>query len=122
MYELQHPTRPERGHEYGVTVTDTSAMQAVEFVDGAFTVDAAVIAEGFDLAPAIVQRRMREGKLTSRCERGMDQDAGRYRLTFFYNRRRFHLIVDETGKVLERSDTVKAASIATVGNAGENRS
>ncbi|AMN48183.1 hypothetical protein ACG33_13965 [Steroidobacter denitrificans] len=88
----------------------------MEFNDGAFTVDAAVIAEGFALAPMLVQRRMREGKLTSRCERGMDEDAGRYRLTFFYNQRRFHLVVDERGAILERSATVRAAAGSGTGN------
>lgn len=96
-------------------MADTSTMQAVEFIDDAFTIDAAVIAEGFALAPAIVQRRMREGKLTSRCERGMDEDAGRYRLTFFYNQRRFHLVVDEAGRILERSATVRVAAGSSTG-------
>lgn len=91
-------------------MNDTTTTQTVEFVDGAFTVDSTVIAEGFSLAPRIVQRRLREGKLTSRCERGVDQDAGRYRLTFFYNRRSFHLVVDEAGRIIERSDTIRTAA------------
>jgi hypothetical protein len=78
----------------------------VEFADGAFTIEAAVIAEGFAIDPTLVQRRMREGEITSRCERGVDQDAGHYRLTFFYDSRRFHLIVDETGNLVERSPTI----------------
>lgn len=110
MYGLEHTRPAPTGARNGIPVTDMSAMQAVEFIDDTFTVDAAVIAESFDLAPAIVQRRMREGKLTSRSERGVDEDAGRYRLTFFYNQRCFHLIVDETGKILEHSATVKVAA------------
>lgn len=87
-------------------VAVTSATSSVEFADGAFTIDATVIAEGFAIDPTLVQQRMREGQLTSRCERGVDRDAGRYRLTFFYDGRRFHLIVDEAGNVVERSATV----------------
>jgi hypothetical protein len=46
---------------------------------------------------------MREGKITSLCERGVDEDAGRYRLTFFFEHRRLHLIVDEGGNIIQRS-------------------
>lgn len=79
---------------------------SVEFVDGAFTIDAALIGQGFGIDPALVTSQMREGKLTSRCERGLDRDAGRYRLTFYFDNRRFHLIVDEAGNLVERSATV----------------
>ena len=37
---------------------------------------------------------MRKGETTSLSERGVNEDAGRYRLTFFHNSRRFRLIVD----------------------------
>jgi hypothetical protein len=46
---------------------------------------------------------MREGKITVLCERGFDEDAGRYRLTFFYENRRFRLVVDEEGNAVQRS-------------------
>jgi hypothetical protein len=36
-------------------------------------------------------------------ERGIDEDSGRYRLTFFSENRRFRLLVDETGNVVQRS-------------------
>lgn len=84
----------------------TGATNAVEFADGAFSIDATAIAEGFAIDPALVQWLMREGKLTSLCERGLDRDAGHYRLTFFCNSRRFHLVVDEAGNLVERSATV----------------
>ena len=43
------------------------------------------------------------GKIESLCERGLDEDAGRYRLTFFYESRRFRLLVDEEGNVIRHS-------------------
>jgi hypothetical protein len=43
------------------------------------------------------------GKITSLCELGIDDDAGRYRLTFFYENARFRLIVDKAGNVVQRS-------------------
>lgn len=46
---------------------------------------------------------MREGAITSSCERGIVDDAGRYRLIFFYKSRRLRLIIDEAGRVIQRS-------------------
>jgi len=78
-------------------------MSTVEFENSEISVDATVIAEGFAIAPARVRRLMRAAKITSRCERGVDEDVGRYRLSFFYGRRCLRLLVDETGLIIERS-------------------
>jgi hypothetical protein len=74
-------------------------MAVVEFEVGALRVDAAVIGQGINVEPSLVLDRMREGKITVLCERGVDEDAGRYRMTFFHKNRRFHLVVDEEGSV-----------------------
>ena len=74
----------------------------VAFENDTFTVDAAVIAEPLGLAPANVPSQMRAGYVTSVCERGVDEDAGRYRLTFFRGQRRLRLVVDDCGTILER--------------------
>jgi len=68
-----------------------------------FDVDAELIGEGLKLAPADVVRLLREGGITSRVERGVGEDDGRWRLTFFHESARFRLIVDEDGLVLSRS-------------------
>jgi hypothetical protein len=78
-------------------------MSSVEFEDGAFSVDAAVVAEGLGIEPPLVQSRMRDGSVTSLCERGLGSDSGRYRLTFFHGARRFSLVVDATGNVIGKS-------------------
>lgn len=78
-------------------------MTTIEFDEGAISVDAKLIAEGLAIDPAVVQSKMREGKITSLCERGVGEDAGRYRLTFFHESRRFRVLVDTEGKILERS-------------------
>ena len=70
-------------------------MALVKFEEGTLNIDAAVIGRGLNIEPSIVQGRMREGKITVLSERGVDEDAGRYRLTFFYENRRFRLVVDE---------------------------
>ncbi len=78
-------------------------MAVVEFEQGTLNIDAAVIGRGLNVEPYLVQLRMREGKITVLSERGVNEDAGRYRLTFFYKNRRFRLIVDEQGNAVQRS-------------------
>lgn len=78
-------------------------MNRIELRDGAVQIDADLIARGLDLDPDAVQALMRGGEITSVCERGLDQDAGRYRLTFFHKSRRFRLVVNESGSVLQSS-------------------
>jgi hypothetical protein len=78
-------------------------MAMIEFEEGAIQVDATIVAEGLGIEPSLVQERMRDGKITSLCERGIDEDNGRYRLTFFSENRRFRLVVDERGNVVQRS-------------------
>ena len=46
---------------------------------------------------------MRAGRITSVPERGVDADRGRYRLSFFSEHRRFRVVVDEAGAILQRS-------------------
>ncbi len=78
-------------------------MATVEFEEGTLSIDAAVIGQGLDVEPSLVQVRIREGKITVLSERGVDEDAGRYRMTFFHENRRFRLVVDEEGNVIQRS-------------------
>jgi len=46
---------------------------------------------------------MRTGTITSLSERGDDADQGRHRLTFFSEHRRFRVIIDEQGAIIQRS-------------------
>ena len=80
-------------------------MTQIEFKDGAFDVDAALIARGLGLEAAQVPGLIRSGRIGSGCERGEAEDAGRYRLTFVYGERRLRLIVDGHGNLLGRSDS-----------------
>jgi len=77
-------------------------MSRVEFEQGAVRIDAAIIAAGFAIEPALVQPLIYEGKITSLCERGVDRDTGSFRLTFFHGRRRLRLVVDAADNVIER--------------------
>jgi hypothetical protein len=78
-------------------------MSEIEIQDGTIHIEASILARGLQLEPALVQAMMRRREITSLCERGVDEDAGRYRLTFFHKSRRFRLIVDATGTVMRRS-------------------
>ena len=78
-------------------------MTKIEIQKGALEIDASVVAQGLCLEPPVVRTLMREGKITCLCERGVDEDAGRYRLTFFYKGRRLRIIVGETGNIIQRS-------------------
>jgi hypothetical protein len=48
---------------------------------------------------------MRDGRITSVFERGEGDDAGRYRVTFQDGAHRVRLIVDVSGRVLQRTRT-----------------
>lgn len=74
-----------------------------ELAEGNLSLDASLIAEDLGLAPAQVLERLRTGELTARCEQGIAEDAGRFRLTFYHESRRLRLIVDRKGRIVERS-------------------
>jgi hypothetical protein len=78
-------------------------MKPVEFENGAVQVDAAVIAEGLGITLPLFRKEMQAGRITSVVERGIDADRGRHRITFFSEHRRFRLVVDEDGTIVQRS-------------------
>lgn len=81
-------------------MTDPSKIQISAGED---EIDAAVVAEALGLEPSVLQRQMRDGEITSRYERGMDEDAGRHRLTFIAGKQRLTFVVDDQGNVIDRS-------------------
>ncbi|MGO8907720.1 MAG: DUF6522 family protein [Bradyrhizobium sp.] len=78
-------------------------MKSVEFENGTIQVDAAIIADGLDIALPLFRKEMQAGRITSFCERGIDADNGRHRLTFLSAHRRFRLVVDDSGAIVQRS-------------------
>jgi Family of unknown function (DUF6522) len=75
----------------------------IEIADGAFQVEASVIATGLDVEPSQVLILMRSGEITSICEQGVGEDVGFHRLTFHYRNRRFRLVIDGAGQIVRRS-------------------
>lgn len=79
------------------------SLPDIEIADGAFQVEASVIATGLDVEPGQVLILMRSGEITSVCEQGVGADVGFHRLTFHYRNRGFRLIIDGAGQIVRRS-------------------
>lgn len=78
-------------------------MAEIQVEDRTIVVDAEVIGTALGIDRPRVHQLMREGRITSLSERGIDDDAGTYRLTFFHGNRRARLIVSDQGHILRRS-------------------
>lgn len=78
-------------------------MTTIDRDGDAFIVPAALLAEGFGVKEEDVQREMREGRITSRTERGEGADEGRWRLTFHRGNRAIRFIIDDSGTILTRA-------------------
>jgi hypothetical protein len=83
----------------------TAEVVTVSMNDEGATVDVAILADGFGIDAADVEPLMRQGRLTSRFERGVGTDAGRCRLTFWLDAKRFRIVVDEQGTVVKKFRT-----------------
>jgi hypothetical protein len=79
------------------------SQHSIEFSDNTFVVDAGLIGELLHLPASEVPVLMRTGRITSACERGVDEHAGEFRLSFFYRNRRARLSTDADGRVLRRT-------------------
>ena len=78
-------------------------MTQIERGEDGFVVDAGILADAFGIAVAEIRNLMQTGAITSRCEKGVEDDEGRWRLVFSYGGRALRLTVDETGQILGRS-------------------
>ncbi len=76
-------------------------MSAVSIGDGQVTVEAALVAGGLGLDEPRLRDLMRAGTITTVCEAGEGDDAGRTRLNFLYGNRVLRLTVDAAGELVE---------------------
>ena len=58
------------------------------------TIDADVVAPLLDMESSAFIAAVRRGAVLQRTERGIDQDAGLYRITFRYGRRHCRIIIN----------------------------
>jgi hypothetical protein len=72
----------------------------VEIEKGQPVIDAHDLGPLLGLDPAEVQDKMRAGQIISIYETGQDEDAGRFRLTFYHAGKRVRLTCDTDGTVL----------------------
>ncbi len=80
----------------GPTVDDASAR--VEHVETEHVeIDGALVARGLGLALGEFQKLMDHRKVTVLCERGVGEDAGLYRASFYHDGKRVRLVVDGSG-------------------------
>lgn len=76
-------------------------MIRIEIGDDGTEIDAEAVARAFEVTPDELKRRMREGAITSRSERGAGEDAGRVWLTFRWSERLVRVTADEHGHILD---------------------
>jgi hypothetical protein len=78
-------------------------MSDIDIGKDGVQIDASVLGKGLGLEPARVPELIRSGAITSRCERGIGEDEGRYRLTFFHGSRRLRIVTDAAGRIVQSS-------------------
>lgn len=61
-------------------------------------IDGALVAPGLGLGLADFKQLMEQRKITVLCERGVGEDAGLYRASFYHVGKRVRLVVDGDGR------------------------
>jgi len=69
--------------------------------DDQITIDAEVLAPKLGLTVEALKDNMSNGIVTSVAETGIDEDAGRTRLTFRYRARVWRVVVEADGSLIE---------------------
>jgi hypothetical protein len=72
----------------------------ISITDGQPVIDARDLGPLLGLEPARIPEKMRSGEITSRFETGVEEDAGRFRLTFYHDGTRIRLTCGPDGTVL----------------------
>ena len=96
---MAHHPQPESLN----TNLNTTPKTPADIDSDGICVDASVIGGLFGLTPQDVTRLMRSRAITGICEKGLDADAGTFRLNFFYQNRRARLSIDAEGKISRSS-------------------
>ena len=87
----------------GTRVLSRSDSSVIDVEGGGFVVDVDFLARLLDLPASDIRSLMREGRITSLCEKGVREHADQFRLTFYHGNRRACVRVDPSGRILARS-------------------
>ena len=85
---------------------------AITIADGEITIDAELLAPKLGLSAAALKAEMRKGNVSSVAETGINEDAGRTRVTFRYRTRAWTVVVDPDGTLRDRLSIMLVESIA----------
>ena len=84
---------------------------AITIADGEITIDAELLAPKLGLSASALQAEMRKGNVSSVAETGIDEDAGRTRVTFRYRTRSWTVVVYSDGTLRDRLSFLLVESI-----------
>ncbi len=90
---------------------------AITIVNGEITVDADLLAPKLGLSAAALKAEMRKGVVSSVAETGINEDAGRTRVTFRYRTRAWTVVVESDGTLHDRLSFILVESIAPAAKA-----
>ena len=71
-------------------------------------IDGEIVARELGLEVEAFRQLMEQRKIAVLCERGTDADAGLYRATFYFERRRVRLVADGDGRIVGPIETSDA--------------
>ena len=87
-----------------------SSPAPIRFDDGEITVEAEMLAPKLGLTVEALKENMTQGHVMAVAETGVDEDAGRIRLTFRYGTRVWRVVIEADGSLIEEpAPAVKAA-------------
>lgn len=66
-------------------------------------IEGALVARHLGLEPETFRQLMEEHRVAVLCERGVGEDAGLYRATFYYGQRRFRAVLHADGRIVQTS-------------------
>jgi hypothetical protein len=85
---------------------------AITIAEGEISIDAELLAPKLGLSAAALMEEMRKGIVFSVAETGINEDAGRTRITFRYRTRAWTVVVDPDGTLRDRLSIMLVESIA----------
>ena len=89
-----------------------SPAPAITIADGEITVDAEMLAPKLGLSVEALKAEMRKGNVSSVAEAGIDDDAGRTRVTFKYRTRVWTGVLNPDGTWVDRLSFMLVESLA----------